>query len=62
MCFLKKVVPEYTVSFCLLHLELDKNRELSLHENVANSIKLSEMAANIVRLINNVTFHFLWLV
>ena len=50
------------VSFCLLHLELDKKRQLSLHENVANSIKLSEMTANIVRLLNNVTFHFLWLV
>ena len=47
------------VSFCLLHLELDKKRQLSLHENVANSIKLSEMTANIVRLLNNVTFHFL---
>ena len=56
MCFLKKIEPEYTVSFCLLHLELDKKRELSLHQNVANSIKLSEM---IVRLIKN---HFLWLV
>ena len=26
MCFLKKIEPEYTVSFCLLHLELDKRK------------------------------------
>ena len=28
MCFLKKILPEYAVSFCLRHQELDKKRAL----------------------------------
>ena len=51
----------HAISFCLLHQELDK-RVFSLHGNVANSTKISEMTLNIARLINNVTFHFLRLV
>ena len=49
---------KHPVSFCFLHLELDK-KVFSLHRNVANSIKIFEMTVNIARLANNVTFHFI---
>ena len=54
--FLKKIAPEYAVSFCLLYPAFDKKR------NVANSIKLSEMTVYVAKLMNNVTFLFLRLV